>query len=58
MSPVATETCEKCGSPQMKEGVCLNVNCETAGSQATRRAVGDTRKAASPASFTATGRVD
>lgn len=58
MSPTATVTCETCGSPQMKDGVCLNVNCEAAASQATRSAVGDTRKSASPAAFTATGRVD
>lgn len=56
MSPVST--CPDCGSPQNAQGICVNVNCETAASQATRRAVGDTRKSASPAAFTASGRVD
>lgn len=58
MSPVATATCPECGSPNDNRGNCVNVNCETAAKQATRRAVGDTRKSAAPAAFTASGRVD
>lgn len=53
-----TAVCEVCGSQKTANNVCLNVNCEAAASQATRQAVGDTRKAASPAAFTASGRVD
>lgn len=58
MSPVGLATCPDCGSPNDSKGNCVNVNCSTAARQATRRAVGDTRKAASPAAFTASGRVD
>lgn len=56
------ETCSDCGHT-LENGVCLNIDCETARRQATTGAARQTAKAGAPmtvgpAAYTVSGRVD